>query len=264
LHEQADRRRAVIDCAAMSSAEPASSPLSTPIATPRDAFWHGVRDLAPVTPGVLAWGIVTGIAMVQWGLTLPEAFGMTLLAYAGSAQLAALPLMAAAAPVWIVALTAVVVNLRFVIYSIALRPDFRARSRPARLALGYFTGDITFLKYATLMEKEPGYPYRIAYFCGSAACNWVGWQVGSIAGILGAGFIRRDAGLDLAGTLALVALVVPLCTRIPVVAGVATAGAVSVLARGLPLKLGLLAAVVCGIAAAMLADTLAARRRARA
>jgi predicted branched-subunit amino acid permease len=254
----------MIDCATMSSAEPASRPVSAPISTPRDAFWHGVRDLAPVTPGVLAWGIVTGIAMVQSGLTLPQAFGMTLLAYAGSAQLAALPLMAAAAPVWIVALTAVVVNLRFVIYSIALRPDFREKSRAARLALGYFTGDITFLKYATLVERQPAYPFRIAYFCGSAACNWVGWQVGSIAGILGAGFIRRDAGLDLAGTLALVALVVPLCTRVPVVAGVATAGLVAVLARDLPLKLGLLAAVICGIVAAMLADALAARRKARA
>ncbi|HKZ73064.1 MAG TPA: AzlC family ABC transporter permease [Steroidobacteraceae bacterium] len=227
----------------------------------REAFRRGVLDLLPVIPGVLAWGIVTGIAMVQAGLTLGQSLGMTLAAYAGSAQLAALPLMVAAAPVWVVALTAVVVNLRFVIYSLALRPQFRDRSRRARLALGYFTGDITFLKFAELIEKEPDFPHRVPYFAGSAACNWAGWQVGSIAGILGAGFIPPDSGLDLAGTLALVALVVPLCTRLPALAGVTVAGVVSVVARGWPLKLGLLAAIVCGIAAAMAADAFAARRR---
>jgi predicted branched-subunit amino acid permease len=230
----------------------------------RAAFRRGFRELLPIMPGVLAWGLVTGIAMAKSGLTLAQALGMTLAAYAGSAQLAALPLMAAAAPVWVVAVTAVIVNLRFVIYSLALRPHVRHLSRPARLALGYLTGDITFVKFVTLLEQEPGYPHRVAYFAGAAACNWLAWQIGSIAGILGAGFIRPGSGLELAGTLALIALVVPLCTRLPALLGVVVAGIVSVLAHEWPLKLGLLAAVVCGIAAAMLAETAATRARVRA
>jgi predicted branched-subunit amino acid permease len=241
---------------------PASTPSGSPAAHgSREGFQRGFRELLPVTPGVLAWGLVTGIAMVKSGLTLPQALGMTLAAYAGSAQLAALPLMVAAAPVWVVTLTAVIVNLRFVIYSVALRPHVADRSRPVRLVLGYFTGDITFVQFVSLLEKEPHYPHRVAYFAGASACNWLAWQIGSIAGVFGAGLIRADAGLELAGTLALVALVVPLVTRVPMLAAVLTAGAIAVLARGWPLKLGLLAGVLCGIAIAMLAEVAVSRAR---
>jgi predicted branched-subunit amino acid permease len=248
----------------MLPAEPLSALDARSARGAREGFRRGFRELAPVTPGVLAWGLVTGIAMAQSGLTLAQSLGMTLAAYAGSAQLAALPLIVAAAPLWVVTLTAIVVNLRFVIYSIALRPDFRDRTRRARLALGYFTGDITFVQYVAMLEKEPDYPHRVAYFAGASACNWIAWQVGSIAGIAGAAFIPSDTGLELAGTLALVALVVPLATRLPALAGILAAGAVAVLARHWPLKLGLLAGIVCGIAIAMLADALAARRQERA
>lgn len=250
----------MIDSRAMPPVEPSAPPVARFAPGPRAGFWHGFREFLPIIPGVLAWGLVTGIAMAQSGLTTVQCFGMTLLAYAGSAQLAALPLIATAAPVWVVALTAVIVNLRFVIYAIALKPHFRSRTRGARLALGYFTGDITFVQYVTLLEREPDYRHRIAYFAGTAAANWIGWQVGSIAGILGAAFIEGDYGLELAGTLALVALVVPLATRMPALAGIVVAGAIAVLARDLPLKLGLLAGVVCGIAAALIAETLAARK----
>jgi predicted branched-subunit amino acid permease len=237
------------------------TPSHRDVTSSRAAFWRGFRELLPVAPGIFAWGLVTGIAMTKSSLTLSQALGMTLSAYAGSAQLAALPLIAAAAPVWVVTITAVIVNLRFVIYSLALRPHFAGLGRPVRFVLGYFTGDITFVKFLTLIEREPHYPRRVAYFAGASASNWISWQVGSIGGIAGAGFIRADSGLELAGTLALIALVVPLTTRIPAFAGVVVAGVVSVLAHEWPLKLGLLGAVVCGIAAAMLAETLAAKKR---
>ncbi|MBK7251725.1 MAG: AzlC family ABC transporter permease [Gammaproteobacteria bacterium] len=201
--------------------------------------------------GVFAWGLVTGLAMVKSGLTLAQAFGMALLAYAGSAQLAALPLIAGAAPVWVVVLTATVVNLRFVIYSLALRPTLGTGSRSRRLALGYLTGDIPFVKFMTLLERGSLPAQRIAWFAGASACNWLAWQAGSILGIVAGGAIPADWGLALAGTLALLSLVVPLCTRMPVLAGVLVAGITVVVAHGLPLRLGVLLAVVCGIAAAV-------------
>ena len=86
------------------------------------------------------------------------------------------------------------------------------------------------------------------------------WQVSSLLGIFGADVIPTDWGLELAGTLALVALVVPLCARWPALAGVTVASAVAVLARGLPLRLGLLLAVFAGMASALVVES---RARAR-
>lgn len=69
----------------------------------RAEFSRGVREMLPASPGILAWGLVTGVAMVKSGLSVPLALLMSLVAYAGSAQLAALPLIAASAPTWVIA-----------------------------------------------------------------------------------------------------------------------------------------------------------------
>ncbi len=83
----------------------------------RRAFLDGVKTLSPAVPATFSWGLVTGIAMAKSVLTVPQALGMSLAAYAGSSQLAVLPLFAAKLPLWTILLTAAMVNLRFVIFS---------------------------------------------------------------------------------------------------------------------------------------------------
>lgn len=70
-------------------------------------------------------GLVTGIAMSKSVLTTGQALGMSILVYAGSSQLAVLPLFAAKLPVWTILLTAAMVNMRFVIFSAGLAPISR-------------------------------------------------------------------------------------------------------------------------------------------
>jgi predicted branched-subunit amino acid permease len=222
--------------------------------TPRDAFRRGVRELLPATAGIFAWGLVTGVAMVKSGLGVVEATVLSLLAYAGSAQLAALPLMAAFAPIWLVTLTALVVNLRFVVYSVITRPHFAHLPAGKRTILGFLVGDIMFVRFIALIENEPQYPHRVAYYFGGASANWVIWQISSIIGIFAATAIPTSWGLELAGTLTLVALLVPLCKQRPVLAGALVAGATSVAAHDVPLRLGLLLAIVLGVLTAFMVD----------
>jgi predicted branched-subunit amino acid permease len=231
----------------------------TPV-TPRAAFRRGMRELLPFGPGVFAWGLVTGVAMAKSGLTVAQALGLGFLAYAGSAQLAALPLMAAVAPLWLVTLTAVIVNLRFVVYAMVLRRHLAQLSLNTRLWLGYLTGDVMFVRYSAMLEQEPDYPQRVAYFAGGATCNWIIWQVSSLIGILAAGAIPAHWGLGLAGTLALIALVVPLCRDRAALTGVLVSGAVAVLAHDLPLRLGLLLGIVVGCAFAIVLERRLATR----
>jgi predicted branched-subunit amino acid permease len=218
------------------------------------AFRRGMRELLPFGPGVFAWGLVTGVAMVKSGLSVVESLGLSLLAYAGSAQLAALPLIAVFAPLWLVTLAAVIVNLRFVVYAALLRHHLSHLPANTRLWLGYLTGDVMFARFSALLTEEPDYPHRVAYFAGGATANWIIWQVSSIIGIFAAGAIPATWGLELAGTFALLALLVPLCRQLPALGGVAVAVAVAVAAHDLPLRLGLLAATVSGMIAAILLE----------
>jgi predicted branched-subunit amino acid permease len=215
------------------------------------AWREGVRAGLPTLFGIGAWGLVVGIAMIKTGLTIPQSLGMTLLAYAGSAQLAALPLIAANAPVWVVFATALVVNLRFVIFSALLAPHFSHLPWRQRLMLGYVSGDMTVALFLQRYPSEAPAPGKLSYLKGLMYPNWFAWQAGSVAGILLGSAVPAEWGLGFAGTLAIVCIMVPLVVNKAAACGVLVAGAVAVAAFGLPYKLGLLAAVLAGMLTAM-------------
>ena len=86
----------------------------------RPEFREGARQMAPAALGIGAWGLMTGVAMVKAGLSTIESSAMTLFVYAGSSQLAAIPLFFAGAPAWVILATGFCVNLRFVVFSLHL------------------------------------------------------------------------------------------------------------------------------------------------
>ena len=86
--------------------------------------------------GIAAWGLITGVAMGNSGLPLPLMALMSLLVFAGSAQLAVLPLMSSGAPIWVVWATALCVNLRFMIFSAGWRPYLMDYPRWERVRMG--------------------------------------------------------------------------------------------------------------------------------
>jgi predicted branched-subunit amino acid permease len=210
--------------------------------------------MLPVSAAVGAWAVVTGVAMAQSGLALSESVGLSLLAYAGSAQLATLPLLVAGAPLAVTVLTALMVNLRFVIYSAALAPAFRALPLPRRLAIGYLIGDISFVVYMRNESRWRDAPARTGYFLGVGLAMFAVWHAGSLLGLLAAAAIPREWGLDFAGLLALLALWVPSLASRPTMAGSVVAAALSVALDRLPFRSGLVLAILAGIAVAVAAD----------
>ena len=137
------------------------------------SFRLGVQDMLATGVGIGAWGLVTGVAMVKGGLSVPWALAMTFLVYAGSAQLAVLPLLAAGAPLWVVWLTATCVNLRFVIFSSMWRNYFAHLPLRQRLAQGYFSGDVTFVSFLKRYPTPQPEPGQVPYFWGAASVNWL-------------------------------------------------------------------------------------------
>jgi predicted branched-subunit amino acid permease len=221
----------------------------------RVAFKLGQRAILSSLPGSFAWGLISGVAMVKGGLTVTWAMMMSLLVYAGSAQLAALPLIVVGAPLWVIVATGLITNLRFVIYSAALRPHFADRSLARRAALGYFMTDFTFTLFmrsaqdGRLPQRHPD-----SWFAGVCSTNWITWQLSAFAGIIGASYVPTDWGLEFTGTLALLALVGPSLNARPAVVGAALASVVALLAHPLPFKLGLFCGAIAGIVGATLTD----------
>src|SRR5690606_33796541 len=88
----------------------------------RRAFLEGLRDVLPMLLGAGPFGLIAGVGAVGAGMRPFDIVLMSGLVFAGASRLAAISLMASGAAVWAVLLTVAMVNLRHVMYGLALAP----------------------------------------------------------------------------------------------------------------------------------------------
>jgi len=172
--------------------------------------------------------------------------------YAGSAQLTAMPLMLSGAPLWVILAAAFCVNLRFVVFSAHLRPFMMHMPRFKRMLSGYVTGDLSYVffarRYRAPADTPQGLDRQQAYLMGNCAVNYIAWMTASVIGVVMAQWIPTEWGLGFAGILALVGVMASLASSGLRVVSASIAGAAAVTAWALPLKLNILAAIVCAVA----------------
>lgn len=221
-------------------------------------FRQGALDMLGVALGIGAWGLMTGVAIGQSGLDLVPALLMTLTVFAGSAQLAATPLILAGAPLWVVFATALCVNLRFMVFSAHMRPYLMHLPLRQRLFCGYLTGDLTYVlfvkRFAHPAKDRPGREAQVAYLIANGGVNWLTWTSSSVVGVVAANFIPMAWGLGFAGILALTGMACSLASsRLRWVASV-VAAAVGVATFALPLRLNILVAIAAAVALCLLLE----------
>lgn len=229
----------------------------------RAAMREGLIAARPALIATFTWGLVTGVAMVKSGLSENAAALMTLFVYAGSAQLTSLPLIAAGAPLWLIFAAGLIVNLRFLIFSAALQPYFRSLPWYKRLAYGYFSTDMSFVIFMPRFgeAKVKGTEAQRAFFLATIVSGWIAWQSSSMIGIVLGSLVPASWSLDFAAVLALMAITIPLANSRPMLVSMLAAGVTAWVSQGLPLRLGLLAAVVVGIATGIWAEKTFKKKR---
>jgi predicted branched-subunit amino acid permease len=222
------------------------------------AFVRGLREMASVSPGLAAWGLMTGVAMVKSGMSPFEAVAMSLLVFAGSSQLAAMPLMAAGAPVWVIMSTSFCVNLRFVVFSAHLRPYLMHLPLRWRLFQGYLTADLSYVMFTRHYRHPPATEEerreQLAYLSGGSLLNWFSWQIASMLGIALANVIPSHWGLGFAGILALLGVGCSLASSHLRRVSAGVAGLAAVVAYALPLKLNIVVAIASAVALCLIIE----------
>ena len=217
-------------------------------------YRRGAREMVGISLGIAAWGLVTGVAMIKSGMGLGLALMMSLIVFAGTAQLAAVPLIAAGAPIWVVWATALCLNLRFVIFSAQWRPYFKHLPRRQRALLAYFTADLNYVLFMRRFPEGKPSPEQLPYFWGGVSVNAGSWHIASLLGIFLGNHVPTEWGLGFAGTMALLGMTYSLlsdrATWLPAV----VAGTAAVAAFALPLKLNMLVAIAAAVAMGMAID----------
>lgn len=220
----------------------------------REAFLGGARAAVPFLFGTVPFGLVTGIATKAAGLSAMASIVMTGMVFAGTAQIAALPLLAAGAPGFVVVLTALIINLRFMIYSATAAPYFAHLPMRWKFVLGYFMTDTGFALFMRRVNGQPEMHFREYYFLGSGTTVAAVWLLTAAIGVFAGSKVPPHWQLEFAATLGIMALLAPFMRSKPDFAAAATGGAVALLCVDLPMKLGLVAGAIAGIAAGVGAE----------
>ncbi len=211
------------------------------------SFWAGVRAEFPLLIGVFPFGLIYGALALGAGLAPLEAQMMSSIVFAGSAQFITTQLVRDAAPGLIIVLTIAVVNLRHMLYSASVAPYLKHLPRRWKPMLAYLLTDEAYAAAGLHYERHGLTPTGHWFFLGAGLALWTTWQISSALGIFLGAALPSAWPLDFALPLTFIAMVMPVLKDKPMLAAALSAGAVALLAQGLPFKLGLILAALVGI-----------------
>lgn len=224
--------------------------------TTKSAFWQGFRDSAPFIFMASPFGFLFGVLAAEAGLIVPEALAFSVAVFAGAAQFTALQLMQENAPLIIVLVSALAVNLRMAMYSASLTPYLGDAPLWQRAFAAYLVVDQSYALSIAKFETEPKMtvPQRMAYFFGTNGIVAPAWTIATALGALVGTRIPESWGVDFVLPLAFLAMLGPMLRTPAHVAACFVAVATSLPAAALPYNLGLIVAGIAGMIAGAQAE----------
>ena len=235
--------------AALLPVAPAAATTAAGRGADRRALLDGARAMLPLLLSVAPFGLVIGVTVAESGVPHLAGWSLSWLVYAGSAQLAAVGLLAQSASAAVVVASVAVINLRLGLYSAAFAPHWRGTSRWWRLAAPYLLIDPSFAVGS--QSYDGSRPARLAHrhYLGGALLLWAGWLAVTGLGVTVGAVLPAALRLESVGPLYIVALVVLSVRTRAASVGVSVAIASAVVASLLPLHLGPAVGMVAGLLA---------------
>lgn len=219
-----------------------------------DDFKAGAKSVMPILIGVVPFALITGISAVKAGIVPLQAIMMSSIIFAGAAQLAAIELIQKTAPLSVIVVTAIFINLRFSMYSASLSPHFRKFSSPWKAFCAYVLTDQAYA--VSINEYQSGSSRDKKWFyLGAAVTLWFVWQIGTIAGVLVGYRIPSETTFEFAVPLTFMALLFPTLKDMRTRFVGIVSGVTAVVAMSLPLSLGTVTAAIVGILSGVVIDS---------
>jgi len=167
-------------------------------------FRRGLLATLPLAPGVVAFGLLYGVMARQVGFSPWEAWAMSLIVHAGSAQFTALGMWEAAGAIPII-LTTLVINLRHLLMGASVAPHLRGLHPLWKALLALWMSDESYALAIAEYERGRGSHW---YFLGANVGIYLAWPTSGLLGALVGTAIPDPGryGLDLVFPLAFLGL----------------------------------------------------------
>jgi 4-azaleucine resistance transporter AzlC len=165
---------------------------------------RGILATTPLMPGMVAFGLLYGMMARQVGFRPWEAWAMSLIVHAGSAQFTALGMWETAGGIPII-LTTLIVNLRHLLMGASVAPYLRGLSPLWKAVLALWMSDESYALAIAEYERGRGSHW---YFLGANVGIYLAWPTSGLVGALLGTAIPDPAqyGLDLIFPLAFLGL----------------------------------------------------------
>ena len=153
---------------------------------PKSSFAAGLITSIPIALGYLPIAFSFGVAATRAGLSGFEAFGLSLIVYAGASQFLAIALIVGGAPLLVAAFTLVAMNIRHVLYGPALMKKVgrEVRLRHAWAWAFGLTDEVFGAALGAIARGKIGFsePFMFGLAIGAYAAWLAGTALGAVAG----------------------------------------------------------------------------------
>ncbi len=174
-------------------------------------YRHGLHDGFPIGLGYLSVSFGFGIAVVSAGLSPLVALLISMTNMTSAGQLAGLSIILAGGTLIEMAMTQLVINIRYALMAISLSQRLDAGfTTPRRILLSFAITDEIFAVASTKRERV-----GTRYFAGLSTAPYIGWTLGTLLGALAGSIlpdvVRGALGLMLYGMF--LAIIIPPARR---------------------------------------------------
>jgi len=193
--------------------DPTVSEPSSDAALLRSSRRRLAYDGLGVVLAALGFGLVYGLSARDAGFSLVEASAMSILAFGGAAQFAAVQLVAGGLPWAGIVLLTGFLNARHLLYSAALAPWLSDRPKAVRAGLAHLLTDEAFA-LSLAHFRRIGRGDVPGYLIAGILLTFIPWNVATVVGVLLAGGIPNPEayGLDIVFPATMAGLAVGLVT----------------------------------------------------
>lgn len=220
-------------------------------------FMQGMIAMLPLSIAVIPWGILAGSMAINADLSIPKAIAMSMLVFAGAAQLVSLGLHMSETSSLAILLTIFFLTSQHFIYALVWRDKVSRFSLKSRLGIGFLLTDELF----ALRANEP--KHNRFYLLGAGLCFYLFWVVFSIVGIVLASAIPNldQFHLDFSIVAIFVPIIVSLIKNRAAAAGVAVSCSVAMFFYLFKLPGALIVAGISGMFVAALIETMILKKQ---
>ena len=173
----------------------------------KNRFLIGLHHGLPIGLGYLSVSFAFGIFSLGQGLSIWETLLISMTNLTSAGQLAGVPIIAVGGSAAELAVTQLVINLRYSLMSVSLSQKLHdSVSLPHRLAVAFFNTDEIFAVASSRTE-----PLTRSYLYGLGVCPYLRWSLGTLAGALAGDILpaRLTSALGITIYGMFVAIVIP-------------------------------------------------------